>query len=153
MVAALLNVIPVACQISLLGGIVCLNHGDGGIQIVEDVVGHLVQGLLQQAFGQITRLGHLQQLPCVDCLGGKLVAYLDFANIKADLSAHTQIIITFALCGFANLGSIAVQLGSIGTMAPERRHDVANMGFKAVLAATLANLMSATLAGIFVSLA
>ena len=83
----------------------------------------------------------------------EFVAYLDFANIKADLSAHTQIIITFALCGFANLGSIAVQLGSIGTMAPERRHDVANMGFKAVLAATLANLMSATLAGIFVSLA
>ncbi|MGL5153961.1 MAG: nucleoside transporter C-terminal domain-containing protein, partial [Aeromonas veronii] len=82
----------------------------------------------------------------------EFVAYLDFANIKADLSAHTQIIITFALCGFANLGSIAVQLGSIGTMAPERRHDVANMGFKAVLAATLANLMSATLAGIFVSL-
>jgi CNT family concentrative nucleoside transporter len=46
-----------------------------------------------------------------------------------------------------------VQLGSIGTMAPERRHDAANMGLKAVLAATLANLMSATLAGIFVSLA
>ncbi|MCD6617316.1 NupC/NupG family nucleoside CNT transporter [Aeromonas veronii] len=83
----------------------------------------------------------------------EFVAYLDFANIKADLSAHTQIIITFALCGFANLGSIAVQLGSIGTMAPERRYDVANMGFKAVLAATLANLMSATLAGIFVLLA
>ena len=82
----------------------------------------------------------------------EFVAYLDFANIKADLSAHTQIIITFALCGFANLGSIAVQLGSIGTMAPERRHDVANMGFMAVLAATLATLMSATLAGIFVSL-
>ncbi|POG24519.1 NupC/NupG family nucleoside CNT transporter [Aeromonas bestiarum] len=83
----------------------------------------------------------------------EFVAYLDFASIKENLSAHTQIIITFALCGFANLGSIAVQLGSIGTMAPERRHDVANMGFKAVLAATLANLMSATLAGIFVSLA
>lgn len=83
----------------------------------------------------------------------EFVAYLDFANIKEGLSAHTQVIITFALCGFANLGSIAVQLGSIGTMAPERRHDVANMGFKAVLAATLANLMSATLAGIFVSLA
>ncbi len=66
----------------------------------------------------------------------EFVAYLDFANIKQDLSAHTQIIITFALCGFANLGSIAVQLGSIGTMAPERRHDVASLGFKAVLAAT-----------------
>ncbi|MGL5030768.1 MAG: NupC/NupG family nucleoside CNT transporter [Aeromonas sp.] len=83
----------------------------------------------------------------------EFVAYLDFATLKEGLSAHTQIIITFALCGFANLGSIAIQLGSIGTMAPERRHDVANMGFKAVLAATLANLMSATLAGIFVSLA
>ena len=78
----------------------------------------------------------------------EFVAYLDFANIKADLSAHTQIIITFALCGFANLGSIAVQLGSIGTMAPERRHDVANMGFKAVLAGAPAHL-----AGIFVPLA
>lgn len=82
----------------------------------------------------------------------EFVAYLDFASIKENLSAHTQIIITFALCGFANLGSIAIQLGSIGTMAPERRHDVANMGLKAVLAATLANLMSATLAGIFASL-
>ncbi|MEZ6925165.1 NupC/NupG family nucleoside CNT transporter [Aeromonas hydrophila] len=82
----------------------------------------------------------------------EFVAYLDFANIKQDLSAHTQIIITFALCGFANLGSIAVQLGSIGTMASERRHDVASLGFKAVLAATLANLMSATLAGLFASL-
>lgn len=83
----------------------------------------------------------------------EFVAYLDFSTIKDQLSAHSQIIITFALCGFANLGSIAVQLGSIGTLAPERRHDVASMGLRAVLAATLANLMSATLAGIFVSLA
>ncbi|WP_421270400.1 NupC/NupG family nucleoside CNT transporter [Aeromonas taiwanensis] len=82
----------------------------------------------------------------------EFVAYLDFASIKQDLSAHTQIIVTFALCGFANLGSIAIQLGAIGTLAPERRHDVANLGLKAVLAATLANLMSATLAGIFATL-
>ena len=82
----------------------------------------------------------------------EFVAYLDFASIRQELSAHSQIIITFALCGFANLGSIAIQLGSIGTMAPERRQDVARMGLKAVLAATLANLMSATLAGIFASL-
>lgn len=82
----------------------------------------------------------------------EFVAYLDFASIKQELSAHTQIIVTFALCGFANLGSIAIQLGAIGTLAPERRHDVANLGLKAVLAATLANLMSATLAGIFATL-
>lgn len=57
----------------------------------------------------------------------EFVAYLDFASVRQDLSAHSQII-TFALCGFANLGSIAIQLGSIGTMAPERCQDVARMG-------------------------
>ncbi|WP_434362221.1 NupC/NupG family nucleoside CNT transporter [Parasalinivibrio latis] len=82
----------------------------------------------------------------------EFVAYLDFAEIKEALSAHTQVIITFALCGFANIGSIAIQLGAIGTMAPDRRKDIANLGFKAVLAATLANLMSAALAGMFTSL-
>lgn len=82
----------------------------------------------------------------------EFVAFMDFAAVKQTLSAHTQVIITFALCGFANIGSIAIQIGSIGVMAPERRSDVARLGFKAVMAATLANLMSATLAGIFVAL-
>jgi len=83
----------------------------------------------------------------------EFVAFMDFVSVKDQLSAHSQIIITFALCGFANIGSIAIQLGSIGVMAPERSGDVANLGFKAVLAATLANLMSAVLAGIFFSIA
>lgn len=82
----------------------------------------------------------------------EFVAFLDFVNIKDTLSQNSQVIITFALCGFANIGSIAIQLGSIGVMAPERRSDVAGLGFKAVLAATLANLMSAALAGIFLML-
>jgi len=82
----------------------------------------------------------------------EFVAFMDFAAIKATISEHSQVIITFALCGFANIGSIAIQIGSIGVMAPERRSDVASMGLKAVLAATLANLMSAALAGIFISL-
>ncbi|MGF1687227.1 NupC/NupG family nucleoside CNT transporter [Photobacterium japonica] len=82
----------------------------------------------------------------------EFVAFLDFVSVKETLSAHSQVIITFALCGFANIGSIAIQIGSIGVMAPERRGDVATLGFKAVIAATLANLMSAALAGIFISL-
>ncbi|WP_305461688.1 NupC/NupG family nucleoside CNT transporter [Photobacterium leiognathi] len=82
----------------------------------------------------------------------EFVAFMDFASVKQALSEHTQVIVTFALCGFANIGSIAIQIGSIGVMAPERRGDVAKLGVKAVLAATLANLMSAALAGIFVSL-
>ncbi len=82
----------------------------------------------------------------------EFVAFSDFSDIKETLTTQTQIIITFALCGFANIGSIAIQIGSIGVMAPERRSDVASLGMKAVLAATLANLMSAALAGIFISL-
>ncbi|CZF78160.1 Nucleoside permease NupX [Grimontia celer] len=82
----------------------------------------------------------------------EFVAFMDFVNVKDTLSEHSQIIVTFALCGFANIGSIAINLGSIGAMAPERRQDVAKLGFRAVVAATLANLMSAALAGVFIAL-
>ncbi|GIA84612.1 NupC family protein [Vibrio cholerae] len=82
----------------------------------------------------------------------EFVAFIDFVEHKALLSEHSQVIITFALCGFANIGSIAIQLGSIGVIAPERRSEVANLGIKAVIAGTFANLMSACLAGIFISL-
>lgn len=83
----------------------------------------------------------------------EFVAYLDFINYKEQLSVSSQAIITFALCGFANLSSIAILMGGIGAMAPKRRPEIARLGLKAVLAATLANLMSAALAGIFLSLA
>ncbi|WP_194435674.1 NupC/NupG family nucleoside CNT transporter [Vibrio fluminensis] len=82
----------------------------------------------------------------------EFVAFIDFVEHKQLLSEHSQVIITFALCGFANIGSIAIQLGSIGVIAPERRSEVANLGLKAVAAGTLANLMSACLAGIFILL-
>jgi CNT family concentrative nucleoside transporter len=79
----------------------------------------------------------------------EFVAFIDFVEAKAMLSDKTQVIITFALCGFANIASIAIQIGAIASMAPERRSDVASLGIKAVLAGTLANLMSACLAGLF----
>ncbi|WP_110685363.1 NupC/NupG family nucleoside CNT transporter [Salinicola aestuarinus] len=69
------------------------------------------------------------------------------------MSAHTAAILSFALCGFANLSSIAILLGGLGTLAPARRPEIARYGLKAVLAGTLSNLMSATLAGIFLALA
>jgi CNT family concentrative nucleoside transporter len=69
--------------------------------------------------------------------------------MKDGLSIKTQGIVTFALCGFANLSSIAILLGGLGVMAPSRRQEIAKLGLKAVFAATLANLMSAALAGIF----
>lgn len=82
----------------------------------------------------------------------EFIAYVSFAEVKESLSPHTQVILTFALCGFANLTSIAILLGGLGSLAPERRQDVARMGLKAVLAGTLSNLMSAVLAGFFIAL-
>lgn len=80
----------------------------------------------------------------------EFVAYLDFIKVADQLSSRTQAIITFALCGFANLSSVAILLGGMGNMAPNRRHDIAKLGMKAVMAGAMANLMSATIAGIFI---
>lgn len=83
----------------------------------------------------------------------EFVAYIDFMAQKENLSAASQAIITFALCGFANFSSIAILMGGIGAMAPTRRKEIARLGIRAILAATLANLMSASLAGFFLALA
>jgi CNT family concentrative nucleoside transporter len=90
-------------------------------------------------------------------IGQKLVineffAYLSFVEIKDTLSPHTQLVVTFALCGFANLSSIAILLGGLGAIVPERRHDIARLGLKAVIGGTLVNLMNASLAGLFFAL-
>ncbi|WP_282176859.1 NupC/NupG family nucleoside CNT transporter [Vibrio nereis] len=92
----------------------------------------------------------------------EFVAYLNFVPYVGDaaqvvpatgevMSEKTQAIIAFALCGFANLSSIAILLGGLGGLAPNRRHDIARMGVKAVCAGTLSNLMAATIAGFFLS--
>ena len=82
----------------------------------------------------------------------EFIAYLDFLEAKDQLSEVTQAIVTFALCGFANLSSIAILMGGIGALAPTRRKEIASLGLRAVFAATLANFMSAALAGFFFAL-
>lgn len=78
----------------------------------------------------------------------EFIAYMDLTAIKAVLSHKSVIIASFALCGFANLGSIAIQIGGIGELAPNRRSDLAKMGFKALFCGTLASYLSACIAGI-----
>lgn len=87
-------------------------------------------------------------------LGKKLilnefVAYLDLAALRAEgaLSLKSEVIATFALCGFANLSSIGIQIGGIGAIAPGRRRDLAQLGLRALIGGTLATLVSATIAG------
>ena len=83
----------------------------------------------------------------------EFIAYLDFvANYQSELTPRTQAIVTFALCGFACLSSIAIVVGGIGILVPERRAEMSELGLLAVVAATLANLMSATIAGLMLTL-
>ncbi len=79
----------------------------------------------------------------------EFVAYLSLAEMKEAgvLSAKAIIISTYALCGFANFSSIAIQIGGIGGMAPSRQGDLSKLGFRALIAATLATMMTATIAG------
>jgi CNT family concentrative nucleoside transporter len=78
----------------------------------------------------------------------EFIAYLHLGQIKSGLDTVSFTIATFALCGFANLSSVGIQIGGIGALAPERKHDLARLGFRAMIAGTLANFLSATLAGI-----
>jgi concentrative nucleoside transporter, CNT family len=77
----------------------------------------------------------------------ELIAYSQLGPLKESLDPRSFVIATFALCGFANLSSIAIQIGGIGSLAPERKHDLALLGFRAVAAGTLANFISACIAG------
>ncbi len=83
----------------------------------------------------------------------EFVAYLHLGEIKHLLSEHSVLISTYALCGFANFSSIAIQLGGIGGLAPNRRSDIARLGMRAVLGGTLATMMTATIAGVLTSFA
>ncbi len=141
-------------MIGLINGIL---GGIGGWFGADDLT---LQGILGMVFAPIAFLIGVpwgEALQAGSLIGQKIVvtefyAYLSFVDIKDTLSAHTQVIVTFALCGFANFSSIAILLGGLGSIVPNRRKDVARLGLKALIGGTLANLMSAALAGLFFSL-
>ncbi len=83
-------------------------------------------------------------------IANEFVAYTQLADAvgAGTLDPKTIVMATFALCGFANLSSIGIQIGGIGPLAPERTGEIASLGLRAVLAGTLANLMTATIAGV-----
>lgn len=81
----------------------------------------------------------------------EFVAFAKLGTIKSTLDPRSFTIATFALCGFANFSSIGIQIGGIGALAPNRREDLARLGLRAMLAGTMANLMSASIAGMLIS--
>jgi CNT family concentrative nucleoside transporter len=117
-------------------------------------------GSLESIFGVIfSPIAWLIGVPWHDChsignlLGtrmalNELVAFTMLGAQKASLDPRSVTIATFALCGFANFSSIGIQIGGLSALAPNRRHDLARLGFRAMIAGTLANLMSASIVGI-----
>src|SRR5256714_14550582 len=78
----------------------------------------------------------------------EFIAYAQLGPMKPALDPVSFTIATFALCGFANISSVGIQIGGIGALVPDRKHDLARLGFRAMIAGTLANFLSATLAGV-----
>jgi concentrative nucleoside transporter, CNT family len=140
--------------IALLNGII---GWAGGMFGVDDLTFQVILGYVFQPIAWAIGVPWEEANIAGSFIGQKMVvnefvAYLDFLKYQADLSPATQAIVVFALCGFANFSSIAILMGGIGALAPTRRKEIARLGLKAVMAATLANLMSAALAGFFLSL-
>lgn len=137
-----------AMLISFLALVAALNAGLG-------LVGLSLQQILGWAFAPLawsmgvpwqdaTTVGNLLGTRMVL---NEFVAYSQLGPLKATLDPRSFTIATFALCGFANFSSIGIQIGGIGALAPNRRHDLARLGIRAMLAGTLANFVTATIAG------
>ncbi len=133
--------------------------------LIFDSTNGLFNGLtLQYMLGQVFRpFAYIMGVPWADSLAvgsllgqktviNEFVAYLDLANLKSDnlLSTKSIVISTFALCGFSNFSSIAIQIGGIGAMAPNQQSTLSELGMRALLGATIACMMTGTIAGAFI---
>ena len=141
---------PMAMVNGLLGAL-------GGLIGYPELTLELILGWVFQPLAWVLGVPWAEAEAAGSFIGQKLVlnefvAYLSFTEQRAAFAPLSQAIITFALCGFANFSSIAILLGGLGSVAPNRREDIARFGLRALLAATLANLMSAALAGFYLSL-
>jgi CNT family concentrative nucleoside transporter len=117
---------------------------------VQQLLGYLfapVMSLIGVPWGEAVEAGSFVGQKIVL---NEFVAFAEFGPVAGEFSDKTAAIVTFALTGFANIGSLGILLGGLGGIAPERRPDIASLGLRAILAATLANLMSAAIAGILI---
>jgi CNT family concentrative nucleoside transporter len=143
--------------ISLIALLNFMLGGIGGLFGYGEITMQMILGYLFAPIAFVLGIPWSEAIQAGSLLGQKLVinefvAYVDFIANKEVFSAHSQAIITVALCGFANLSSIAILLGGLGVLAPSRRQEIARFGLKAVLAGTLSNFMSAAMVGIFLGM-
>ncbi len=129
----------------------------GGLLGFEDLSLQQILGVLFAPIAFLLGVPWAEASIAGSLIGQKLVlnefyAFAAFIEVRESLSPYTQLVVTFALCGFANFSSIAILLGGLGAVVPERRQDIARLGLRAVIGGTLVNLMNAALAGLFFTL-
>lgn len=147
--AMLLAFISLIALLNLLVGGVGGWFGAGDLTI-EEILGYVFAPLMSAIgvpWGEAVEAGSFVGQKVVV---NEFVAFANLGEVIGGFSDKTAAIVTFALTGFANLGSLGILLGGLGGIAPERRPDIASLGLRAILAATLANLMSAAIAGILI---
>ncbi|MDB5713462.1 MAG: NupC/NupG family nucleoside transporter [Sphingomonadales bacterium] len=138
----------VALANGLLGGVgAWFGYPDLSFQAIIGSIFAPVMFLLNVPWDEAARAGGLFGTKIVL---NEFVAFIDLGKVQADLSAHTVAVVTFALCGFANFSSIAIQMAVTGGLAPNQRPVIARLGLRALAAGSLANLMSAALAGLLI---
>jgi CNT family concentrative nucleoside transporter len=149
----MLNVIAMLISfiaiIALVNGGFAVVHGwlgwfPASIQVVLGWVGQPVAWAMGVPWRDAGTIGSLLGTRAVL---NEFIAFAQLGPMKAALDPRSFTIASFALCGFANISSVGIQIGGIGALAPERKHDLARLGFRAMLAGTLANFMSAAIAG------
>jgi CNT family concentrative nucleoside transporter len=144
--------------ISFLALIAAINGIMGGIHSHWGWFPENLQTVLGRIFAPLAWLlgvpwhdsGTIGNLLGMRMVTNELIAYGSLGTQKALLDPRSFTIATFALCGFANLGSIGIQIGGIGALAPNRRNDLAKLGFRAMFAGTMANFLSAAIVGLLV---
>lgn len=141
--------------ISLIALINLILGGAGGLFGLEGLTFEKILGYVFAPIMLIVGVPWEEAIQAGSFVGQKIVvnefvAFTNFAPIIDTFSVKTQAVVTFALTGFANLGSLGILLGGLGELAPERRGQIAELGIRAILAATLANLMSAAIAGMLI---
>jgi concentrative nucleoside transporter, CNT family len=146
----------VAMLISFLAIVALLNAGLGLAGRTVGIPGLSLEKILGYAFAPLAVAMGVpwREAPIIgDLLGtrmvlNELIAYSKLGPMRATLDPRTFTIATYALCGFANIGSIGIQIGGIGALAPERKQDLARLGLRALLAGTFANFLTACIAGV-----
>jgi concentrative nucleoside transporter, CNT family len=138
--------------VAMLNGAVGWAGGLVGLEglTLQTLVGYIFWPLAWAMGVPAAECGTVGQLLGIKTILNEFVAYLQLAQLAPSLSHRSLVIVTYALCGFANLGSIGIQLGGIGGIAPSRRSDLARVGFRAMIAGTLAAFLTANIAGALV---